>query len=111
MRPPEFELLVNAPPQRVTVDVPRPKLGELVPALSNATTLYGETLRLEVTADGERAEAVWQEHVYDEESERAQHDAQQRAWRLGRGEETEADLRAEYLRELDERSAQRLRDS
>jgi len=93
-----LDLLVNSEPSRVVIDVPRPDLGELVPEFSDEATLYGRELVLDVAVDGERVTAeTWREHVYDSETERERHAIQQRVWRRGRGEQTEGDLRAEWL--------------
>jgi hypothetical protein len=99
-RPSTLDLLVNTEPSRVVIDVPRPELGDLAPELNNEPTLYGQELLLEVTADDERVTTkTWRERVYDSATEPQRHEIQQRYWRMGRGEETEADRRAEYLAE------------
>jgi hypothetical protein len=92
-------LLVNAPPVRVPVYVPRPRLGDLVPEFSNETTLYGQTLRVEAAAEKHHASAEWHELVYEPETNRERHEIQQRVWRRGRGEATPADLREEFVSE------------
>jgi hypothetical protein len=43
---------------------------------------------------------AWREHIYDAEANYQRYEIQQRYWRFGRGEETEADLRAAHLTEL-----------
>ncbi len=97
-RPATADLLLNAAPTRVGVVVPRPELGDLVPELYDATTLYGETLRFEVRAGDHKAKPVtWSEELYDPQTDRARYEVQQRAWRRGRGQETDADRRAEVL--------------
>jgi hypothetical protein len=55
-RPPQLELLVNAAPVTTGIDVPRPQLGDLVHALNNVATLYGETLTVSVSADEHQVE-------------------------------------------------------
>lgn len=58
-----IDLLVNDPPKRVAIHVPRPDLGDLIEALNNETTLYGTELVLRVN-DGKRlTSATWREHV------------------------------------------------
>ena len=105
---PRVDLLVNAPPARVLTEVPGPEFGDLVQALSHATTLYGETLTVAATTtEGEVVAATWSEERYDPETDRARHEAEQRAWRVGRGEDTEADRRAEYLDERIRRQEER----
>ena len=39
------DLLINAPPVRVTIWVPRPELGDLMKECNHETTLYGKKLR------------------------------------------------------------------
>ncbi len=94
-----LDLLVNAPPTRVAVYVARPQLGELVPEFNNETTLYDQTLSIEVTAGKDRASAQWHELVYEPETNRVRYQIQQRVWRRGRGEETTDDLREEFISE------------
>jgi len=108
-QPSTLNLLVNTDPSWLYIAVPRPEMGDLVPAFGNenATTLYGGELLLEVSVDGALVmELRWSEHVYTEDENRDRHAIQQRVWRIGRGEDTEADRRAEYLderlRRLDE---------
>jgi hypothetical protein len=93
--PQTLNLLVGAEPTAVRIRVPRPSLGDLMAECNHETTLYGQELALEVVAGGRVTTETWREHVYDAATERARHDVQQRYWRLGRGDATEADLRAE----------------
>jgi len=109
--PQTVDLIPNQPPQRVRVLVPRPHLGDLVPGLNNETTLYGEPLRIELICDKQVATREWREKLYDAATERARHEIQQRAWRFGRGEDTPADRRADYLDERERRIARGERDS
>jgi hypothetical protein len=97
--PDVLDLLVNAPPARVAIYVPRPQLGDLVPEFNHETTLYDETLIVEATAGKQRRSAKWHELIYDPETNRERYLIQQRAWRRGRGEETEADLREKSVSE------------
>jgi hypothetical protein len=106
-RPTVLDLLVNAPPDRVAITVPRPGLGDLVKDLNNATTLYGAELVVEVVAGKQRPVETWREEMYDPETDRARHEVQQRAWRFSRGEDTEQDRRAEWLAEMPERIRRR----
>jgi rRNA maturation endonuclease Nob1 len=108
-RPDTLDLLVNAEPSLVWIDVPRPRLGELVSQFGDEPTLYGRELMLEVTVDGECvAQETWHEHVYDDATETERYGIQQRVWRRGRGEETEHDLRMERI-EAHEEQQERLR--
>lgn len=70
---------------------------------NDATTLYGQTLHFRVNANGHRAEETWSEERYDPDTDRVRHEVQQRYWRRGRGEETDADRRTEALLEREER--------
>jgi hypothetical protein len=97
--PEVLDLLVNAPPTRVAIYVPRPQLGDLVPEFNHETTLYNQTLRVEATAGKQRASKKWHELVYELETNRQRYEIQQRKWRIGRGEETPADLREEFVSE------------
>jgi hypothetical protein len=98
------DLLVNMPATRVSIWVPRPELGELMKECNSATTLYGETLYVRVESDGHRADREWHEEVYDPETDRARYETQQRYWRHGRGEESDADRRAAALGERERRA-------
>lgn len=97
--PATLDLLVNMPPTGVEVAVPRPQLGQLMAECGHETTLYNETLRVRIDAGGETVEETWHEHVYEETENRPRHEVQRRYWRVGRGDETADDLRAEALRE------------
>jgi hypothetical protein len=105
--PPVLDLLVNAPNERVAIIVPRPQLGDLVPAFSNETTLYGRELEVRARTGNQEKRATWSELVYNPETNRQRHEIQQRVWRIGRGEATEDDLRgqaqSDWLREQDEK--------
>jgi hypothetical protein len=93
---PEYlDLLANNPPSTFHVIVPRPSLGDLVHEFANETTLYGETLHVEVAVGDQRNAAAWTETVYDQETNRERYEVQQRVWRIGRGEATQADIRAQ----------------
>jgi hypothetical protein len=97
-QPPTIDLLANAPTEQVSIHVPRPELGDLVPEFNNEASLYGETLRVALILDGEEMTSEeWHEQVYDIEENRERHGIQQRIWRRGRGEETEGDLRMEAI--------------
>jgi hypothetical protein len=107
--PDHLDLIPNQPPQRVRIVVRRPALGDLVPEFGNenATTLYGETLVFTATGDdGETASCPWTEHVYSDDDNPARAEIQRRVWRVGRGNGTPADFRAEatsdILRRADE---------
>jgi hypothetical protein len=53
----------------VFVEVPRPKLGELVREFGHETTLYNRELTLTVSVDGEQvAVEHWREEIYDAEA-------------------------------------------
>jgi hypothetical protein len=108
--PAVLDLLVNAPPERIAIGVPRPELGDLVKALNSATTLYGAELVVVVKAGKQRQQATWREEVYDPETDRARHEVQRRAWRIGRGEETDADRRAEAFQEMEERQLRKIEE-
>ena len=66
-------------------------------------TPYGEELVVEVASPKRTETETWREHVYTAEENGIRHEIQQRVWRRGRGEETEADLRAEWRAERDAR--------
>lgn len=85
---PTLDLLVNAPPERVSIHVPRPDLGNLVDEFDDETTLYDQTLVVEAKGGKHRAQEEWHEVVYDPETNRERQEIQQRVWRRGRGEET-----------------------
>jgi hypothetical protein len=87
---------------------PAAELGELMKECGHATTLYGETLHFRVDADGHHAEESWSEDLYDPDTDRARYEVQQRYWRSGRGEATEADYRAEMQSELLRRHDERM---
>jgi hypothetical protein len=100
-RPEEVDFLVNEHPKTIRLNAARPQLGDLVREFSSETTLYGRSLRFEVHAEDELvASEEWSEKVYDPETDRERFEIQQRVWRSGRGEETEADRRAEALARL-----------
>jgi hypothetical protein len=82
--PSTLDLLANEGPRRVSLIVPRPQLGDLMPECNNEPTLYGVDLRFEVTAGGGRREEVWREPVYDAEAEGGRHEIQQRYWHRAR---------------------------
>jgi hypothetical protein len=83
------------------ISVPRPERGDVAAQLNNETTLYDQELLVEVTVDDDPvATQTWRERVYDSTTEPQRYEIQQRYWRFGRGEATEADLRAEHLTEL-----------
>jgi hypothetical protein len=102
VNPTTLELLVNAVPGRASIMVPRPELGDLVKELNSETTLYGRRLHVRVAAGEQIVERTWSEKRYDPETERGRYEAQQIAWRRGRGEETDADRRAEALGRAEE---------
>ena len=93
------DLLVNAPPTRVAIHIPRPQLGNLVPEFNHETTLYDQTLTVEARAGKHHASEEWHELVYEPETNRERYEIQLRVWRRGRGEETAADLREEFVSE------------
>ena len=106
--PASREMLVNEPPARLHIRVSRPRLGDLVAGIPDATTLYGERLVVKVTpAEGKAITKSWSEEIPDPVTDRARHEALMRAWRAGRGEETSDDLReafvAEHERHRDDR--------
>jgi hypothetical protein len=100
------DLLTNTPPTTVEIRIARPAVGDLVKEFNSETTLYGEELVIEVADDKRSQTITWREHVYSEEENRERHAIQQRVWRRGRGEETEVDMRAEWLAEQIERMDQ-----
>jgi hypothetical protein len=102
VRPQTLELMANTSSQSVTVVVPRPKLGNLIPQFNDEPTLYGEVLTIEVHADrgNAHAEDTWQERIYTPEENSARTEIQQREWRFGKGEQTEADEIAVQQAEL-----------
>jgi hypothetical protein len=100
-RPPMQDMIGNHMPWQVYIDVPHPGLADLVPEFANEPTLYGRELILEVTADDEHVTSeTWREITYDIDTNRDRHLIQQRYWRIGRGEDTEQDHRAEQTSDL-----------
>jgi hypothetical protein len=100
VHPEQLDLLANALPTAVRIIVPRPRRGELVDAFAGETTLYGATLRFAVAIDDvEVAHLEWTEIVYSSDNS-ARQVIQERIWRIGRGEETEDDLRAEAIQQM-----------
>ncbi len=97
--PARVDLIPNRPPELVRVIVPRPRLGDLMSECNNETTLYEQTLVVRVIDGASPVEASWHEPIYDAETDRERHEIQQRYWRAGRGETTDADLRAEAIAE------------
>jgi hypothetical protein len=73
-----LDLLPNARPKRVAVYVPRPGLGDLVPEFNHETTLYDQTLTVEVIARKHRAARKWHELVYERGANKARYEIQQR---------------------------------
>jgi hypothetical protein len=100
-QPEMLDLIPNQPPALVRVSVPRPQLADLMPGCNNEITLYGETLEVRIADSDGRVlvETTWRERIYDPQTDPEHHEIQQRYWRMGRGEETEADRRAEHLAE------------
>jgi hypothetical protein len=98
--PQELDLIPNELPKGAGVLVPRPQFGELMKECNNATTLYNETLHLQVAAGKHRDDETWHEEVYNADTNRAYWEVQQRYWRSGRGEETEADRLGEEQRRV-----------
>jgi hypothetical protein len=96
-------------PRQLTSEAPVTPYG-----LNDAPTLYDRTLHLRVVTDGQLLEETWREEIYDHETDAARYEAQQRIWRIGKGEasaaDDEADMRAERLRQLDEQDAEGLSD-
>lgn len=108
VHPEELNLLANAAPTVVSVHVPRPARGDLVKPFNDETTLYGGTLEVIVAVDDVPvASQTWSEIVYSREDNHQRWELQQRIWRVGRGEATEADHRAEGVREMLERHESR----
>jgi hypothetical protein len=104
------DLIPNQPPKLVRVLVPRPHLGELVPQFNNTTTLYDQTLRVEVTVGKRKRSMEWHEEVYPAGMDSERYGIQHRVWRRGRGEETEHDLRMERIEEHEARVESRRTD-
>ena len=97
------DLQANNPPTRIAVHVPRPRLGDLVPAFNHETTLYGAELSIQVN-DGKRTtSAKWIEHVHTPSENPERHAIQQRFWRFARGEDTADDRRAEHSSSMEQR--------
>jgi hypothetical protein len=96
-----LDMVGNHMPWQVYIEVPRPAFGDLVPEFASEMTLYDRDLFLEVTVDHEViTTATWHEMLYDVETNGARHEIQQRVWRIGRGEGTEADFRGEAQADL-----------
>ncbi len=99
--PEELDLLANAPPESVVIRVDRRGLGDLMPECNNETTLYGRELVLTASAGDRETVATWSEAIYDPETDVGRNAIQQSYWRIGRGNESVGDLRAEARRERD----------
>jgi hypothetical protein len=84
VEPSMVNLLVNTTPTHLRIYVPRPRLGDLVPAFNNEPTLFGDKLELEMRVDGEIvASDEWGEVVYDDaNAERAA--LQEQVWQRKR---------------------------
>jgi hypothetical protein len=96
--PPDANLLANSEPTTIRIPIPRPALADKVPEFNHEPTLYGRELVFEITADGVPVKAYsWREVTYQPDENRERHDIQQRVWRIGRGEGTDADYRAEQI--------------
>jgi len=71
---------------------------------NGATTLYGETLHVHVTAGKKRpVKEEWKEDICDPVTDRARNEIQQGYLRRARGEDTAGDLRADALKEHERR--------
>lgn len=83
------DLLVNTAPQGVTIHVPRPQTGDLIPAFNSAATLYGDELVVEVS-DGRRTRVQrWREHEYTDEENSERRAIQMRVWAQRTGSPSE----------------------
>jgi hypothetical protein len=78
------ELLPQAPSTTIEIRVPRPALGDLVKEFNSDTTLYGETLTVELAEGKHHASETWREHVYTREENADRFDVQQRIWAQAR---------------------------
>jgi hypothetical protein len=86
-----FSLAPNTLNHPVRFSLDRPRLGDLVPALTHATTLYGRRLTVRVRYGRREARCHWDEARYDPVTDAARHQTQQEAWRRGLGiDETSA---------------------
>lgn len=90
-RPSTLDLGPDSGVMSFDVLVARPALGNLVGAFNHATTLYGRTLNVRLSADGHQVEDSWREIVYDNASNAARREIQQGVWHDG------ADLHPEPL--------------
>lgn len=79
--PRTHDLIPEALPERVTIIVRRPEVGDLVPAFANETTLYGERLELEAIVNGRSKSAFWDEKRYEAETNAERYRIQQDVWR------------------------------
>lgn len=87
VNPPTVDLTPGALPETVRVQVPRPGLGDLVPAFGHETTLYGRTLTVVASTDGSSASERWTELVYSADENLVRFAIQRRIWAVGRGED------------------------
>jgi hypothetical protein len=71
-----------------------PALWDTAGELNNETTLYGQTLHVEATAENHDASQDWHELLYEPETNRA-------IWRRRRGETTPDHLREEFVSEYE----------
>jgi hypothetical protein len=106
--PARLDMIPGHPPERVRIDVPRPTLGHLVREFGteNATTVYGRSLTFEALWEEGVISKTWSEHVYTNDDNPIRAGIQAREWRIGRGEETGADRRADAISESHERFRQ-----
>jgi PIN domain len=95
VHPQVVNLLSNEAPTQLGIHASRPEQGELLHALNDATTLYGEELVLELLeGDDVVTQRAWREEVYDPVTDAARAETQARAWREARGEASEQDTDA-----------------
>lgn len=80
-----FSLTADTLHDLVRFSLERPRLGKLVQALNQATTLYGRRLTVRVRYGRRQAICHWEEDRYDPVTDAARHQAQQEAWRRGLG--------------------------
>ena len=76
-----FNLAAGQQDRRISVSVPRPAYGDLVPACINAPTLYGRPLKVTLKGEnGAKAEGEWREEAYDQETDAGRYEAMREAW-------------------------------
>jgi hypothetical protein len=91
-----FDLSAGELNREIRFPVRRPSFGELVPECNNEPTIYGRDLVVTAYSENGGVDVkIWKEIQYSPETDGARFEVMQRYGRFGRGEDTEADRRAD----------------